>query len=61
MKNALFKRDQLADKMKDMEKDMQGLIDENEELEMKLQGNFGKKGTSFENSSQTHEHWKMVS
>ena len=51
MKNALFKRDQLADKMKDMEKDMQGLIDENEELEMKLLGNFGKKGTSFENSS----------
>ena len=34
MKNALFKRDQLADKMKDMEKDMQGLIDENEELEL---------------------------
>ena len=51
MKNALFKRDQLADKMKDMEKDMQGLIDENEELEMKLLGNVGKKGTTFENSS----------
>ena len=47
MRSALFKRDQLADKMKDMEKDMQVLIDENEDLEERL---LRKKNVTFENS-----------